>query len=150
MTKKNKRLFSALLCLLLTLSSFLTACGGSGQEAADPGASAAAPAKNTGSEKLAYTLVLTSEGGMPLQDVGIYFYTDSTLAELVWFAKTDAEGKAGFEDLSSDSYVAVLDKVPEGYKVEPFYPLTGQTTQIGQHGGSHQTDKQDQAADLVF
>ena len=45
MTKKNKRLFSALLCLLLTLSSFLTACGGSGQEAADPGASAEA-AKN--------------------------------------------------------------------------------------------------------
>ncbi len=131
MTKKNTRLLLALVCLLLTVCVCTAACSGSGtEEATKPGPSAVAPGKNTGSEKLAYTLVLTSEGGMPLQDVGVYFYTDSTLAELVWFAKTDAEGKASFEDLASDSYVAVLDKVPDGYKVEAFYPLTDETTQI--------------------
>lgn len=131
MTKKNKRLLAALLCLLLMFSIGMAACAGTGgEEATKPGPSAAAPVPNTANGKMAYTLVLTSEGGMPLQDVGVYFYTDSTLAELVWFAKTDAEGKAGFEDLSGDSYVAVLDKVPDGYKVEPFYPLTGEITQI--------------------
>lgn len=131
MTKKNKLLLLAAVCLLIVISICVVSCSGGGkEEAVQSHSPAATAAKNTGSEKLSYTLLLKSEGGMPLEGVGVYFYTDSTLAELVWFAKTDAEGKVGFEDLASDSYVAVLDKVPDGYKVEEYYPLTGETTEI--------------------
>lgn len=132
MTKKNKiLLLAAAVCLLIGISICVVSCSGGGSgEDAQPGIPAATTAKTSGGEKLSYTLILQSEGGMPLEGVGVYFYTDSTLAELVWFAKTDAEGKAGFEDFAGDSYVAVLDKVPDGYKVEPYYPLTGETTQI--------------------
>ena len=136
MTKKNKLLLlAAAVCLLIAICVGVVSCSGGGSEnAAEHGGNSEtigkSSGKTTGTEKMTYTLVLKSEGGMPLEGVGVYFYTDSTLAELVWFAKTDAEGKASFEDLASDSYVAVLDSVPDGYKVEEYYPITGETTEI--------------------
>lgn len=133
MTKKNKILLLAVVaCLLVAVCAGVVSCSrGGGEKPVDKPASAEpSAAKPSSGERIAYTLVLKTEGGMPLEDVGVYFYTDSTLAELVWFAKTDAEGKVSFEDLASDSYVAVLDKVPDGYKVEPHYPLTGEITEV--------------------
>lgn len=118
MTKKNRYLRLAVaVCLLLALC--LTACGKKSE---------AAPV--VGTEKVTYTVVLKTEGGKALADVGVYFYTDSTLAELVWFAKTDESGQASFTDLESTGYVAVLNNVPDGYKVEDQYPLTGELTEI--------------------
>lgn len=132
MTKTNKILLLAVaLCLLIALCIGVVSCSGSGrQQSPDPTGTSAPPAGTVGTEKMTYTLVLKSEGGMPIADVGVYFYTDSTKTELVWFAKTDAEGKVSFTDLASDNYVAVLDKVPDGYKVEEYYSLTGEITEI--------------------
>lgn len=132
MTKTNKILLLVVaLCLLIALCIGVVSCSGSGRpDSADPSGTSVPPAGTVGTEKMTYTLVLKSEGGMPISDVGVYFYTDSTRTELVWFAKTDAEGTVSFTDLASDNYVAVLDKVPDGYKVEEYYPLTGETTEI--------------------
>lgn len=128
MLKKNHiPLLGAALLLLISLCVGIVSCGrSSSEESVDPGTVAG----TVGKEKLTYTLILKSEGGMPLEDVGVYFYTDSTRTELVWFAKTDEKGEVSFTDLASDLYVAVLDKVPEGYAVEEYYPLTGQSTEI--------------------
>ena len=121
MTKKNTRLIRAVaMCLVISLCFGLAACGNK-QDDTKP---------SVGTEKLTYTLVLKTEGGKALENVGVYFYTDKTMSELVWFAKTDAEGKVSFTDLESNGYVAVLDNPPEGYKVEPMYPLTGEVTEV--------------------
>lgn len=126
MTKKNKLLLLGLAAILLiALCLGVVSCTGGGEPDSE---GPAAPV--VGTEKRTYTVILKTEGGKLLEDVGVYFYTDSTMAELVWFAKTDAAGQVSFTDLESTGYVAVLDNVPEGYKVEPYYPLTGETTEI--------------------
>lgn len=127
MTKKNTILLLALAAILLiALCLGFKSCSGSEK----PETGETTPAPVVGTEKRTYTLVLKTEGGKVLEDVGVYFYTDSTMAELVWFAKTDAEGRVSFTDLESTGYVAVLDKVPEGYRVESYYALNGETTEV--------------------
>ena len=128
MTKTKRYLLLAVAaCLLIALTIGITACGGKKNDTETTGPAAIG---TVGTENLTYTLVLKTEGGKPMEGIGVYFYTDHTKAELTWFAKTDAEGKASFTDLASDNYVAVLDGVPEGYQVEEYYPLTGETTEV--------------------
>ncbi len=77
-----------------------------------------------------HSICVKTDNGTPLEDIGVYVYTDSDRTELTWFSKTDAEGKVTFTDVERDSYVAVLENVPTGYGVEDYYPLTGLETQI--------------------
>lgn len=77
-----------------------------------------------------YTIEIVSEGGLAMEGIGVYIYTDETQEELVWFAKSDASGIVTFESEGDYSYVAVLNGVPEGYAVEAYYPITGENTQI--------------------
>lgn len=63
----------------------------------------------------------------PIADAQVYVYEDSTLAELVTFTKTDAEGKAAVT-LSGADNVAVLKGTAPGYKVEEYYTLDGDMT----------------------
>ena len=135
MTKRKRFLCLALAaCLLLSLA----ACGGKSESKESE---TTGPVLGTvGTESMTYTLVVTTEGGKAMEGIGVYFYTDYTKAELVWFAKTDAEGKAGFTDLASDNYVAVLDGVPEGYQVEEYYPLTAEVTEIILSAGMSEGD----------
>lgn len=119
MKKKYRVLLLAVaVCLLIGLC--FCGCGKSGGETKP----------SVGTEKVTYTVTLKTEGGKALEGVGVYFYTDATMAELVWFAKTDAAGAVSFTDLESNGYIAVLDNPPAGYKVEPYYPLTSQSVEI--------------------
>lgn len=119
MKKKYRVLLLAVaVCLLIGLC--FCGCGRSGGETKP----------SVGTEKVTYTVTLKTEGGKALEGVGVYFYTDATMAELVWFAKTDAAGAVSFTDLESNGYIAVLDNPPAGYKVEPYYPLTSQSVEI--------------------
>ncbi len=81
-------------------------------------------------EIVSYTVQVKSIGGMPMEDVGVYVYEDDTCQEMVWFERTDEEGKTAFEAPRLDTYVAVLDKVPQGYVTEESYPLTDPVTEI--------------------
>lgn len=85
---------------------------------------------STNGETATYNIEVKSASGIPLKDVGLYIYEDSTLTELVSFLKTDDAGKTSFTDVAKDTYVAVLDKVPTGYTAEAYYPITGELTEI--------------------
>lgn len=124
MTKKNWLCRGLILVLCLAICLSTVACSGKkGDESSEP-------VGTTGSGTMTYTVQVTAETGTPLEKIGVYIYTDSTMSELVWFAKTDAEGKLTFTDIPSDNFVAVLADVPAGYLVEETYPLTGENTVI--------------------
>lgn len=122
MTKKMKiALVAGVLCLLVCLSIVAVSCSNRESE----------PSQIVNpDEKVTYTIEIRTEGGMALEGVGVYIYTDETQSELVWFAKADAAGRVTFTDVRSDSYIAVLRDVPEGYLVEETYPITGEITEI--------------------
>lgn len=124
MTKRRLWTAAVALCLAVCLCISLSSCK------KDKDTDQQATGTTAAAEKVTYTIEVVTEGEMPLENVGIYIYTDDTLEELVWFAKTDASGKITFADAASDSYVAVLSNVPEGYHVEEKYLLTGESTQI--------------------
>lgn len=121
MTKK-RRLIA--LCLAAALCLGLVACNNNTPNQTDATDGSTAPEGTT------YTVEVLSEGGKALSQIGVYVYADETLEELVAFVKTDDAGKASFTDAASDTYVAVLADLPEGYKAEEKYPLTGETTKI--------------------
>lgn len=77
-----------------------------------------------------HTVTVTDGDGNPLQNVGVFVYVDSPQGELVWFARTDDQGKVSFTDAVSDRYIAVLSDAPKEYLVEESYPLTGENTTI--------------------
>ena len=134
MTKKNwlYRGFLLVLCLAICLST--AACSKKKDNVSDE------PVGTTGTGSMDYTVEIIAETGTPLEEIGVYIYTDSTMTELVWFAKTDAAGKLTFTDIPSDNYVAVLADVPAGYLVEEFYRLTGEQTQIKLSAGLMEGD----------
>ncbi|MBQ8683612.1 MAG: redoxin domain-containing protein [Clostridia bacterium] len=112
MTKNLKRILTAALALLLLCQALLlTAC------------------KNKG-EMTDYTVTVKTIAGTAMADIGVYLYADASKADMLSFAKTDAEGKAVFSVAAGDGYVAVLDGVPAGYKVAEAYPLAGTQTDI--------------------
>jgi len=76
------------------------------------------------------TFEVKTEGGMALNGVGIYIYTDSSKQELVSYVRTGENGEASVDiDVPKES-VAVLDGVPAGYTVEEFYTVTESNTKI--------------------
>lgn len=113
-----------LLCMVLCLCASFAACGG--QEVTETTAGGTAESQ----PPVTYSLEIKSQGGSALSDVTAYIYADSSLADLVAVVKTDKDGKTEFSYTASDSYVAVLSDVPQGYTVEAFYPITGESTQI--------------------
>ncbi len=117
------------LCLAMCMVLPLSAC-----RSGDSGETTTAPSESSGTaggeENATYQVQLLNEGGAAFEGVGIYVYEDETLAELVWFAKTDAAGIITFTAPVMEGYVAVLSGVPEGYPVEPHYLLTGLETAI--------------------
>lgn len=68
-----------------------------------------------------YTIEVKSSGGMPLENVTVSIYTDSTLEDLENFGMTDATGKLEINLPEKEGYVAVLSGLPAGYEVEPYY-----------------------------
>lgn len=116
--KTSKRLLA--LCLAVCLCLSMSACFGKDKPGND----------QTNPTMAAYTVEIKTEGGMALEDINVYVYEDSSLTDLVAVEKTDKEGKVSFQAPESDSYMAVLQKVPEGYALEDRYPITGELTQI--------------------
>lgn len=80
-------------------------------------------------EKITYTVVVKTEGGMPLEDVMVRVYGDKSLKDVVWIAETDSDGKTSFTAERSDKYTAVLENVMDGYIAESSYTLKGEITE---------------------
>jgi len=82
----------------------------------------------TSSKKENYSVTVVTEGGMAMAKLPIYIfeYDNGTLGNLVdgGIAATDANGKAKFALPKGGKYAAKIDiSIPEGYDVQPFYPL---------------------------
>ena len=77
-----------------------------------------------------YTVEVITEGGKPLEEIGVYIYTDKTQQDLVNVAKTDEEGKITFDSKNAFGTFIVLKDVPRGYKVEETYEIKSKETSI--------------------
>lgn len=124
---KNPKFGLRALALLLSLCMVLTACGGGGE---DPTTQAKPTVPTTEDPETTYSVCVQNNTGKPLEGVGVWVYTDSSKSEMIWFDKTNAEGKMSFVALTSDSYVVSLQNVPDGYEVADYYALTGENTMI--------------------
>ena len=131
---KNLRKHLSLLLAVLMLLAALAACTPTPTEEDTTGApeTTQGPAETTGTPeaKAEYTIAVRSAGGLKLSGINVYIYADDTLEDLVNYATTDAEGVAKITLKKSDRYVAALSGLPEGYKTEACYPLTGTATEI--------------------
>ena len=122
--RKMKRLCLFVMTMLLLLSCF-AAC----DRRQEP-ESTLQPTVPAAAEPNTYTVQLSTDKGYPLEGIGVYIYTDETQQELVWFARTDAEGKITFRDVTWEGYIAVLSGVSADYIVQEQYTLSGDTTVI--------------------
>ena len=133
MKKATKAL--ALFMAVLMLLSVLAACTTPDTNSETTGETTAptTPAETTptiSDTKLDFSVTVKSVGGLPLTGINIYVYADDTLEDLVNYATTDEQGQAKISMKSAQGYVAVLSGLPEGYKPEACYPLTGLSTDI--------------------
>ena len=132
--KKLRKSLALILALLMLLASFAACNPGNGPDETTgettqpntpdetkPGSSEA---------KAEYSITVKSAGGLALAGVNVYIYTDDTLEDLVNYTTTDAAGVAKITLKKNDKYVAVLSGMPEGYKTEACYPLSGTATEI--------------------
>ncbi len=83
-----------------------------------------------GGEKVEYTIMVQTAGGMAMEGVDIVIYADDTLEDIEQFGKTDANGQLSIQLPKKDGYVAVISGAPKGYALEASYPLTGANTVI--------------------
>ena len=122
--KKTRKLLIRVLALVLICAMMLPLAACRKEPAKEPDATV------TPAQKLTYTVKVQSAGGLPLAGVGVYIYEDATKAELVWYDETDGSGTMTFTDAPSDTYVAVLSEVPDGFACKEFYAITGENTVI--------------------
>ncbi len=122
--KKLSKVLSVLLVLSMLLS--MAACG---EDSNGETVGTTTPGEDN-TERGTYIVTVKTEGGMPLQDIGVYVYTDSDTGDLKKGANTNANGQVNFELPLADNYVAVLSGVPKGYEVQPYYSFSGNSCVI--------------------
>lgn len=121
-----KRLFlNTLSCILVSvmLVSCLASCnGGTTQNESS--------AEESYGETTTYTVSVQTAGGMVMSELDIYVYSNSELADMKDFAKTNAEGKVTFSLPKNDNYAIVVSGAPKGYKVNASYGFVGTNATI--------------------
>ncbi len=134
---KKIALLLAILTCLSALSAALVGCQPNEQPGDETTAEETTDSGSTPNQdgKVTHTITVNSAGGMALDKLNIYIYTDETLEDLVNYTTTNEAGEATISLVPSDKYVAVLTGLPEGYKAAPYYPLTGTTTKISVTSG---------------
>lgn len=123
-TARNKRVLRAWVAVLVmtSLVSFtvmgLAGCSGK--------APATMP---TVINKVPYSVSLLTNAGKPVENVGVFIYTDEFKTNLLTYGRTDSNGVMTFS-AKEDRYTAFLDNVPAGFAVQDHYNLTEQATDI--------------------
>ena len=115
-----KNLFKRLPALFLAVLLMATMVVGCGKDKGE---------KEPASQLASCTITIKTEGGSPLENVGVSLYADKEKSELIDFARTNADGvfsnKGGF----TTAY-AFLTDVPKGYAAEDYYVITKENTDI--------------------
>ena len=120
--RKVTRLLAVLLVFALVMSMAAAMTGCSKKESAGSTTVATGPADGT---KGTYNVTVQTAGGMPMEGLDIYIYEDNTLAELVDYSKTDANGMVSFTMPKKDGYAISVSGAPKGYQVAPSYSFNG-------------------------
>ncbi|MBQ3528143.1 MAG: TlpA family protein disulfide reductase [Clostridia bacterium] len=81
-------------------------------------------------EKTEYSVTVKTKGGMALEGIDVYVYTNDKLEDMSDYAKTDSEGKVSFKLAKSDKYAIVLSGVAKGYDVKESYAFDGEKASI--------------------
>ncbi len=81
-------------------------------------------------EKVAYTISVSTEGGVPLSGIRIYAYKDKEQTDLAWAGVSEKDGTFKFYDNANNSYTVVLQDVPNGYVNEESYTVENTSTEI--------------------
>ncbi len=81
-------------------------------------------------DKTEYAVTVKTKGGMALEGIDVYVYTDDSLGEMADYAKTDSDGKVSFKLAKSDKYAIVLSGVAKGYDVKKSYAFDGDAAKI--------------------
>ena len=119
--KKSLSLLLAL-AMVVSMAAAMAGCGNTDQpEGTDAAVSGG---------DVTYSVSVHSAGGMALEDIDVYVYTDSTLSDLKQYGATDAEGKVSITMSQSDSYAIVLSGVAAGYEVAEYYTFNGTSADI--------------------
>lgn len=116
--------FKKLMSFLMALVFVLSTVGCVRQE--DPTESTSGEAV----KKVDHTVSLKTLGGMAMEGIDVYAYTDSTLKDLLEAGKTDENGMVRFSLPADSEPVVALSGVPQGYDVEPYYTFDGGTCAI--------------------
>ena len=118
-----KKLLSLILAvaMVLSMAAALTGCGSE----ETPEETTTGDAANRG-----YSVNVTTMGGMAMAGIDVYVYEDSTLANLVQYGETDADGNVSFQMTESDSYAIVVSGAPKGYEVAESYSFSGNSANL--------------------
>ncbi len=76
------------------------------------------------------TVAVKSEGGMALEGIGVYVYTDEAKTELIGYSKTDENGTVNIDQMIPEGSIAILEDVPAGYTAQESYPITASPMEI--------------------
>ena len=134
-TMKNfKRMLSLILAfaMVLSLAAMMTACGeGKKQDPTDSSTATTGPSGESGNaQKASYTVTVKSVGGLALEGIEVYAYTDDAMTDVAGYAATDANGLATLSLPAGGSYKIGLERVPKGYQPEASYSFSGNTAAI--------------------
>lgn len=77
-----------------------------------------------------YIVSVTNKAGTPISKCSVEVFTDLTKTSTVFKGMTNSHGQISFPATVSNSYVAVVSRIPDGYAVEKQYQLTGESTSI--------------------
>ena len=77
-----------------------------------------------------YQITVRTHSGRYLENIGVRVFADESKTDLVWYDKTDDNGIMTFTADTFDSYVVVLENIPDGYAAADHYALNGQETEI--------------------
>ena len=135
--KKTNKVIAFALALLMLLPSVLFAlssCNDNKNNSSGNGNNSGNN-NNSNTQKVAYSVTVTTEGGMPMTKLPVYFYEyeDGSIGDFIdgATAVTDANGKATINLPEGGQYAAsIQSSVPDGYEVEPYYPLVSNDLKI--------------------
>lgn len=80
--------------------------------------------------RVSYTVSVLNQAGIPLDKIRVKIYPDHQMLDLVTMGNTDENGEFSFDAVPSETYVVVLQNVPNGYGVDTCYPFQGTDAQI--------------------
>lgn len=125
-TQKALALLLALAMMATMMVSVFTGCtpgsGGTETDTEAGGETQPQESETSASEtKVSYTVKVQTVGGLLMEGVNVYVYSNAALDEMNGYVATDANGVAQFSLKAGKDYHVVLSGVPDGYNVQDSY-----------------------------